>query len=134
MALPRPALLLAVLLLLLLSVACAAHSAPLDADWGLARLDFEDDELTQACDGTVGECADKDDEDGSAEAEYVDTRRGLAAAYPGRTRFISYGALMKNRVPCSRRGQSYYNCRRRRRANPYHRGCSIITRCARILR
>lgn len=133
MALPRPALLL-LAILLLLAVACAAHSAPLDADWGLARLDFEDDELTQTCDGTVGECADKDNEDGSAEEEYVDTRRGLAAAYPGRMRFISYGALLKNRVPCSRRGQSYYNCRPLRRINPYRRGCSVITRCARFLR
>lgn len=45
------------------------------------------------------------------------------------TRYISYGALQRNSVPCSRRGQSYYNCRPGAPANPYSRGCSAITRC-----
>lgn len=44
-------------------------------------------------------------------------------------RYISYGALQRNSVPCSRRGQSYYNCRPGAQANPYTRGCSTITRC-----
>nr|CAD1843210.1 unnamed protein product [Ananas comosus var. bracteatus] len=89
-----------------------------------------------------GECSsaeigeDDDDDDATVEATDAEeganvSRRGLAGAYPaGRTRFISYGALTKNRVPCSQRGHSYYNCRRRRRANPYRRGCSVITHCA----
>ncbi|KAL1200782.1 Rapid alkalinization factor 23 [Cardamine amara subsp. amara] len=47
------------------------------------------------------------------------------------TRYISYGALRRNSVPCSRRGASYYNCRRGAQANPYTRGCSAITRCRR---
>ncbi|CAN1281082.1 Protein RALF-like 33 [Linum perenne] len=44
-------------------------------------------------------------------------------------RYISYGALRRNSVPCSRRGASYYNCRGGAQANPYHRGCSRISRC-----
>ncbi|KFK44989.1 hypothetical protein AALP_AA1G329500 [Arabis alpina] len=47
------------------------------------------------------------------------------------TRYISYGALRRNTIPCSRRGASYYNCRRGAQANPYSRGCSAITRCRR---
>jgi|APAra0007618328_1042625.scaffolds.fasta_scaffold32894_1 hypothetical protein len=46
-------------------------------------------------------------------------------------RYISYGALRRNTIPCSRRGASYYNCRRGAQANPYSRGCSAITRCRR---
>jgi len=48
-----------------------------------------------------------------------------------KTRYISYGALRANSVPCNRRGSSYYNCNKRQRANPYRRGCSTITRCRR---
>ncbi|KAK1387594.1 Rapid ALkalinization Factor [Heracleum sosnowskyi] len=48
-----------------------------------------------------------------------------------RRRYISYGALSRNTVPCSRRGASYYNCRQGGQANPYNRGCSAITRCRR---
>ncbi|XP_030528837.1 protein RALF-like 19 [Rhodamnia argentea] len=55
-------------------------------------------------------------------------RRQLA----GNRRYISYGALKKNTVPCNRRGQSYYNCNKMKRANPYKRGCSAITHCKRI--
>lgn len=58
--------------------------------------------------------------------ESESVRRRLA----GRS-YISYGALRKNNVPCSRRGQSYYNCQRSGRANPYRRGCTVATRCAR---
>ncbi|PKI79477.1 protein RALF-like 19 [Punica granatum] len=54
-------------------------------------------------------------------------RRQLAAA-----RYISYGALRKNSIPCNRRGHSYYNCSKQKRANPYRRGCSVITHCKRF--
>ncbi|EPS72954.1 rapid alkalinization factor [Genlisea aurea] len=57
------------------------------------------------------------------------SRRQLAAG-----NYISYGALRRNRVPCSRRGHSYYNCRASGRANPYRRGCTRVTRCARTNR
>nr|DAD41398.1 TPA_asm: hypothetical protein HUJ06_015721 [Nelumbo nucifera] len=36
--------------------------------------------------------------------------------------YISYGALQRNTVPCSRRGVSYYNCKPGAQANPYNRG------------
>ncbi|KAF0905525.1 hypothetical protein E2562_007322 [Oryza meyeriana var. granulata] len=44
-------------------------------------------------------------------------------------RYISYGALGPATTPCSLRGASYYNCRPGGQANPYSRGCSVITRC-----
>ncbi|GMP60475.1 hypothetical protein ACSBR2_005400 [Camellia fascicularis] len=75
------------------------------------------------CRGTIAECLSTDEEfDLDSEA----TRRILAT-----TRYISYGALQRNTVPCSRRGASYYNCRSGAQANPYSRGCSAITRCRR---
>ncbi|KVI10470.1 rapid alkalinization factor-like [Cynara cardunculus var. scolymus] len=43
--------------------------------------------------------------------------------------YISYSAMQKNNVPCNQRGQSYYDCNSRGRANPYSRGCNVITRC-----
>ncbi|TKY59254.1 RALF 19 [Spatholobus suberectus] len=49
----------------------------------------------------------------------------------GNQRYISYGALRANQVPCGNRGNSYYNCQERGRANPYNRGCTRITHCAR---
>ncbi|KAK7397182.1 hypothetical protein VNO78_18349 [Psophocarpus tetragonolobus] len=52
------------------------------------------------------------------------TRRILATS-----KYISYGALQRNTVPCSRRGASYYNCQPGAQANPYSRGCNAITRC-----
>ncbi|PON58396.1 Rapid ALkalinization Factor [Parasponia andersonii] len=55
------------------------------------------------------------------------SRRELAR---GRT-FVGYEAMKANSVPCGRRGHSYYNCNKRQRANPYKRGCSAITHCAR---
>ncbi|GAV66697.1 RALF domain-containing protein [Cephalotus follicularis] len=55
-------------------------------------------------------------------------RRQLAQ----RSRYISYGALKRNAVPCNRRGQSYYNCNKRQKVNPYTRGCSVITHCQRF--
>ncbi|KAL2344060.1 hypothetical protein Fmac_005345 [Flemingia macrophylla] len=52
-------------------------------------------------------------------------------ALGGRQKYISYAALSANNVPCGRHGRSYYNCQARGRANPYSRGCSAITHCAR---
>lgn len=48
--------------------------------------------------------------------------------------YISYAALARNRVPCDQRGQSYYNCRGHQKANPYNRGCTRVTACARSTR
>ncbi|KAL5224425.1 hypothetical protein ABZP36_011064 [Zizania latifolia] len=43
--------------------------------------------------------------------------------------YIGYGALLADRVPCTLRGASYYNCKPGAEANPYTRGCSAITQC-----
>ncbi|KVH90923.1 protein RALF-like 24 [Cynara cardunculus var. scolymus] len=50
-----------------------------------------------------------------------------------RKRYISYETLRRDVVPCGTPGASYYNCRANGNgiANPYNRGCQIITRCAR---
>lgn len=45
--------------------------------------------------------------------------------------YISYGALRRDNTPCSLVGNSYYNCNSRQQANPYNRGCTKITYCAR---
>ena len=80
------------------------------------------------CRGSIEECLIGDVEDTNEEFT-MDTeinRRILATS-----RYISYGALSRNTIPCSRRGASYYNCRPGAQANPYSRGCSRITRCRR---
>ncbi|XP_040384203.1 rapid alkalinization factor-like [Oryza brachyantha] len=51
------------------------------------------------------------------------------AAANATTGYISYDALFADRVPCSLRGASYYNCHPGAEANPYTRGCSAITQC-----
>ncbi|KAL5065435.1 hypothetical protein RYX36_027172 [Vicia faba] len=93
-------------------------------------LDFTDNHLgnfllplNTGCRGSIAECS-LDDTEFLMDSE--SNRRILAG-----TRYISYGALRRNTVPCSRRGASYYNCRPGAQANPYHRGCSAITRCRR---
>ncbi|KAF7834497.1 protein RALF-like 33 [Senna tora] len=82
------------------------------------------------CRGSIAECllsGDESDLFGSEfEMDSESNRRILASR-----RYISYGALRRNTVPCSRRGASYYNCRPGAQANPYSRGCSAITRCRR---
>ncbi|KAK9673124.1 hypothetical protein RND81_12G147900 [Saponaria officinalis] len=60
------------------------------------------------------------------ELDSMSNRRILA-----QSNYISYGALNKNKVPCSRRGASYYNCQPGAQANPYRRGCSNMSRCSR---
>ncbi|KAJ8561192.1 hypothetical protein K7X08_027382 [Anisodus acutangulus] len=46
-------------------------------------------------------------------------------------KYISYGTLRRDLVPCNTPGASYYNCKAPGAANTYNRGCEIITRCAR---
>lgn len=75
-----------------------------------------------ACQGSIAECLAGEEFEMDSEIN----RRILASK-----RYISYGALSRNSVPCSRRGASYYNCRPGAQANPYTRGCSAITRCRR---
>lgn len=75
------------------------------------------------CRGSIGECMDATGE-GEFEMDSEINRRILAT-----TKYISYGALQRDTVPCSIKGASYYNCRVGAQANPYSRGCSAITRC-----
>ncbi|CAL9100350.1 unnamed protein product [Musa acuminata var. zebrina] len=113
---------------LLLAEAASAGEATYGVnEWSVAPFASGDGGLraSPVCDGRVGDCVDEEEE---MAMESESTRRSLARSG---ARFISYGALSKNRVPCNRRGQSYYNCQRQKRANPYRRGCSTITRCAR---
>ncbi|XVF06035.1 hypothetical protein REPUB_Repub06bG0013500 [Reevesia pubescens] len=72
------------------------------------------------CKGSIAECLIEEEE---FEVDSEISRRILQT-----TRYISYGALQRNTVPCSRRGASYYNCQPGAQANPYSRGCSRITR------
>ncbi|CAH8381987.1 unnamed protein product [Eruca vesicaria subsp. sativa] len=72
---------------------------------------------------TIADCMSEEEE---FELDSEISRRILASK-----KYVSYGAMRKNNVPCSRRGASYYNCQRGAQANPYSRGCSTITRCRR---
>ncbi|OMO96611.1 Heat shock factor (HSF)-type, DNA-binding protein [Corchorus capsularis] len=48
-------------------------------------------------------------------------------------RYISYETLRRDMVPCAKPGASYYDCNAGQ-ANPYNRGCEVITRCARDIK
>lgn len=76
------------------------------------------------CKGSMAECLAAGELEGEFLMDSEINRRILAT-----TKYISYGALQRNSVPCSRRGTSYYNCQQGGQANPYNRGCSAITRC-----
>ncbi|KZV39234.1 protein RALF-like 33 [Dorcoceras hygrometricum] len=76
--------------------------------------------ISSRCDEDVGDCVHEDDRE-------IDHSRLILA----QSRYISYGALQRDNVPCNVRGNSYYNCNSHQQANPYRRGCSQITHCAR---
>lgn len=82
--------------------------------------------MESGCRGSIAECLMGEDEDFGMEfAMDTEINRRILAT----NKYISYGALRRNTVPCSRRGASYYNCRPGAQANPYSRGCNRITRC-----
>ena len=108
---------------LLLAVAFLALSGALSGvdaggDFGL-EMGWLAGARSEGCDGPIGESGL-----GEFGMDSEISRRVLATQ-----RYISYAALNKNSVPCSRRGASYYNCRPGASSNPYSRGCSAITRC-----
>ncbi|XWS18408.1 hypothetical protein CRYUN_Cryun32bG0041000 [Craigia yunnanensis] len=110
------------LMFLLLALAMVAESTTFhEASWGLDH--FGNDDTNSSIGGHRVNVEDVTETLMDSETN----RRQLAQ----RKRYISYGALKANSVPCNRRGQSYYNCKNRRRANPYNRGCSAITHCHR---
>lgn len=69
---------------------------------------------------TIGKCST------DLEMDSETNRRILAV----QKKFISYETLKRDMVPCGTPGASYYNCNSRQ-ANPYNRGCEVITMCAR---
>ncbi|KAA8519784.1 hypothetical protein F0562_014126 [Nyssa sinensis] len=118
------------LIVLLLALAMVAESSyDINRDSSVAHFDL--DSLRSRGSGSIASSTGKvGDFINDAEEMMLDSeasRRVLAGQ-----RFISYGALKANNVPCNRRGASYYNCNKRGKANPYKRGCSYITKCARI--
>ncbi|THU64666.1 hypothetical protein C4D60_Mb01t28860 [Musa balbisiana] len=112
-----PSLMSLGLLLVLLSAAAAAAAAASGDELALGWIP-----VRSGCSGSVAECVAGEEFELGSEV----TRRILARSY-----YISYAALRRDSVPCSRRGASYYNCRPGARANPYSRSCSAITRCRR---
>ncbi|GMH07742.1 hypothetical protein Nepgr_009582 [Nepenthes gracilis] len=110
-------------LFLILAVCFIATGTPITVDAG-GGFQTETGWLPtrSGCRGSIAECLDGDEFELDSEIN----RRILAT-----TKYISYSALNKNSVPCSRRGASYYNCRPGASANPYQRGCTAITRCRR---
>lgn len=76
----------------------------------------------RVCTKSIGECWSLSEPEMDSETN----RRMLAM----QKRYISYETLKRDMVPCDRAGASYYNCHARQ-ANPYSRGCEVITGCAR---
>lgn len=76
----------------------------------------------RVCNKSIGECLT----DPEMMMDSETNRRVLAM----QKKYISYGTLKRDMVPCDRAGASYYNCHARQ-ANPYGRGCEVITACAR---
>ncbi|KQK07083.1 rapid alkalinization factor [Brachypodium distachyon] len=114
----------------LVACLCAAASLPYAMAGSGAMNLHPSSRGLKSCDGTLGDCvADNDESETSSPLNAV-VRRSLARKPTAR--YISYGALKADQVPCNKRGQSYYtNCASMKQANPYQRGCSAITRCAR---
>ncbi|XP_057953942.1 protein RALF-like 22 [Malania oleifera] len=128
-------LLPAILIILALAFACAVESSlQADTHWeddmhfpNVGHVEGISTPAPETCVGLLGECTNVEDDDDEDDDAGMISRRTLAQG----GRYISYGALRRNNVPCNRRGHSYYNCARSGKANPYRRGCSAITRCAR---
>ncbi|KNA06740.1 hypothetical protein SOVF_178250 [Spinacia oleracea] len=86
--------------------------------------------LTRVCDEKLGNCSAELSAAAMAEEFEVDSeinRRILSM----QRKYISYETLKRDVVPCSTPGSSYYSCGATP-ANRYRRGCSVITRCARM--
>ncbi|XP_010241287.1 PREDICTED: protein RALF-like 19 [Nelumbo nucifera] len=121
------------LVLLVLVLALVAECSSADSYWdlnhssGSARGDGLFAAPRTTCNGRVGDCIDESEEMMDPSGH----KRGRQLFKTNK--FISYEALKKNKVPCPRPGDSYYNCRKSKTVNPYRRGCSVITYCQRII-
>ncbi|XP_035547356.1 protein RALF-like 24 [Juglans regia] len=76
--------------------------------------------VKRVCTQKVGECFS------DTEMDTETNRRVLVM----QKKYISYETLRRGMTPCAKPGASYYNCQAGV-ANPYNRGCEVITRCAR---
>ncbi|KAM0919705.1 hypothetical protein ACQ4PT_008010 [Festuca glaucescens] len=84
----------------------------------------------KSCGGTVEECLrEYGGGFGLRRRLNYEEEEGGDGGYSTQTQYISYAALMRNSVPCSVPGASYYNCEPGADSNPYSRGCSAITQC-----
>ncbi|KMS95461.1 hypothetical protein BVRB_008000 [Beta vulgaris subsp. vulgaris] len=122
---PSTLMMISMLFMLLFSAVHSSSFSDFDIDFDTVVSQLMDPSTT-SCDGSIGECSQGGDLEEEFLVDSESNRRILASR-----RYISYGALNRNRVPCSRRGASYYNCRPGGSANPYRRGCSRISRCRR---
>ncbi|MBA0871930.1 hypothetical protein Goshw_002437 [Gossypium schwendimanii] len=113
------------LLTIFLALSALSSSSHATENWSRSmfwsKLQARDRRLSsdQICHGHSGKCLEETDLDIH--------RRELSAR-----KYISYAALRMNAVPCNRPGRSYYNCGIGQVANPYTRGCSVLTRCRRF--
>jgi hypothetical protein len=130
MSLARRTLFLVVVMLAVSAPAAAAklivHGRTADTPAGWMRPE------PSSCDGTVEEClGEYDGGFGLRRRLNYDEEEdeGGDGGYPAQPQYISYAALMRNSVPCSVPGASYYNCEPGAASNPYSRGCSAITQC-----
>ncbi|KAF9663497.1 hypothetical protein SADUNF_Sadunf17G0056600 [Salix dunnii] len=105
-----PTLYLSLLFLLTLFSVCNADSV-----LGLNSLETSEVDATtvsRGCSNKIGECFEE------TEMESEISRRVLLM----QKKYISYGTLRRDMVPCNTPGASYYACNARQ-AHPYSRGC-----------
>lgn len=76
----------------------------------------------RVCTKSIGECLAEPEMDSESNRRVLEGVQHI--------KYISYGTLKRDMVPCDRAGASYYNFHARP-ANPYNRGCEVITGCAR---
>lgn len=74
----------------------------------------------RVCTGSIGECLSLTMMDSESNRRILEMQK----------KYISYGTLRRDMVPCDQPGASYYNCHAKP-ANHYQRGCEVITTCAR---
>ncbi|CAN6300946.1 unnamed protein product [Urochloa humidicola] len=115
-----------------------ALHARMAAEWEWSAASSDDD----SCWGSPEECPvfhhDVDADGSGGGGASTRARMRLQEAYYDAdaaanllptAQYISYSTLMRDTVPCSIPGASYYNCQPGAEANPYSRGCSEITQC-----
>lgn len=128
---PRTTTLSLPLLLLLLLFFFHTHLAVCNAVPVLGTRGEIDVALKRARPQSVRDClSEAEAETAADDLEAEASRRVLLVQ---QKKYISYETLRRDMVPCTTAGASYYNCHAGT-ANPYNRGCEVITYCARNIR